>query len=131
MLALMRDPLVQSTGLLESFLEGVINAHTDDEKDEFLSAVKRLPTNIYATKYNELWEPSAANEESISQPILRQLNDLFAKYCDEPSDEDDSDERSTQKRVSASRNCTGKTDNSSADEEVNDTMKTLNLNVSK
>lgn len=124
----MRDPLVQSTGLLESFLEGVINAHTDDEKDEFLSAVKKLPTNIYATKYNELWEPSAANDESINQPILRQLNDLFAKYCEEPSDEDDSDGGSSQKRANARRR---KTDNSSADDDVNDTMKTLNLNISK
>lgn len=119
MLALTRDPLVQGTGLLESFLEGVIGAHSDEEKDEFLSAIKKLPTNIYATKYNQLWEPPV-DDAFISHPILQQLNDLLAKRCDDDSDESDGIEVS---------NIEMKADDSS-DETVNDNMKILNLNSS-
>lgn len=85
MIALTEDRLVADTGLLESFLEGVIGCHSEEEKTEFLSAISDLPSNIHAAKYSELWDIPDA-EENLSHTALQRLNDSLAKHCDDDED---------------------------------------------
>lgn len=82
MIALTEDRFVRDSGLLESFLEGVIGCHTEEEKSEFLGVITDLPSNIHATKYSELWD-IPDEEENLSHTALQRLNDLLAKHGDD------------------------------------------------
>lgn len=86
---LTRDPKVAGSGLLESFLEGVIGCHSDEDKAEFLSAIKDLPSNIHTQKYLELWQ-APDDKNGLHHDSLQKLNKLLAKHCSE--NESDSDE---------------------------------------
>lgn len=86
---LTRDPKVAGSGLLESFLEGVIGCHSDEDKAEFLSAIKDLPSNIHTQKYLELWQ-APDDKNGLHPESLQKLNKLLAKHCSE--NESDSDE---------------------------------------
>lgn len=83
--------MVQGTGLLESFLEGVAGCYTEDEKSEFLSSINKLPMDIHTTKYENLFDdPEPSDDQYLNQQTLQELNDILAKKSlDASSDEDD------------------------------------------
>lgn len=104
MIALTEDRLVQGSGLLESFLEGVINCHTAEEKEEFLSVINDLPSNIHVSKYSDLWG-IPEQDENLGHTTLQRLNDMLAKHAD---DDDTDDDEFT--------NCTWRLDETAKDE---------------
>lgn len=63
LVALLYDPLVQGTGLLDLFLEGVIGCHNTDDKNAFLKDIGRMPETIHVAKFNELWKPHEDDDE--------------------------------------------------------------------
>lgn len=94
LIALMYDPLVQGTGHMDMFLDGVMGCHSDADKKEFLKDINRLPTNIHVTKYDKLWEeypiPQQLNEESLDQ-LCETLNKRINIKIEEEDGNDESD----------------------------------------
>lgn len=91
LIALMYDPLIQGTGLMDMFLDGVMGCHSDADKKEFLKDINRLPTNIHVTKYDKLWEeypmPEQLNEKSLDQ-LCETLNKRINIKPEEDSDDE-------------------------------------------
>lgn len=97
LIALMYDPLVQGTGLMDMFLDGVLRCHSKSDKQEFLRDIHRLPTNIHVSKYDELWSeyplPNQLNETSLDQlcEILNKQINIQNNENDENDYKDESD----------------------------------------
>lgn len=93
LLVLLNDPLVLGTDLMDTFLEGVIGCHSETDKKKFLQDIKRLPTNIHVTKYDDLWSPyplpNQLNEDTLDE-LCKLLNDK-TEIKDEVESDVDSD----------------------------------------
>lgn len=87
MIALLHDPLVQGTGLIDLFLEGVVGCDTDIDKQQFLKDISRLPKNIHVTKYDDLWikysEPHQLDRTNIDK-LCEVLNATVKLDEDDP-----------------------------------------------
>lgn len=105
LIALMYDPLVHGTELMNMFLDGVMGCRTEADRRGFMKDISQLPSNIHVTKYNDLWikypEPNQMNTSTLDQlcEILNKRFDLNAEHDDtldtldtgSTSDTDDSD----------------------------------------
>lgn len=93
MVGLLHDPLVQGTGLIDLFLEGVVGCHTDMDKRAFLKDISRLPKNIHVTKYDDLWikysQPYQFDSANIDK-LCEVLNSSALVKPDKPDAADDS-----------------------------------------
>lgn len=73
-MGLLYDPLVQGTGMLDLFLEGVIGCRTDPEKRIFLQNISQLPYNIHVTKFDDLWKVKDDKKtDQITEVALEKL----------------------------------------------------------
>lgn len=79
LVALLYDPLVQGTGLLDLFLEGVIGCQGTEDKKLFLENISRMPESIHVTKFNELWKPHEDNDEKSNVANAMNVKKLCAK----------------------------------------------------
>lgn len=91
LIVLMYDPLVQGTGLMDMFLDGVMGCHTDADKKEFLRDISQLPNNIHVTKYDELWTDYPLPKQ-LNQPTLDKLCEILNKKLDIKMGDDDADD---------------------------------------
>lgn len=95
LIALMYDPLVQGTGLMEMFLDGVTGCLSAADKKQFLQDINRMPTNIHVTKFDDLWSeypiPNQFNQHSVDQlcEILNKRVHIKNESDDLDSDESD------------------------------------------
>lgn len=96
LIVLLYDPLVQGTGLLDLFLEGVIGCRSEMDKKEFLKDINRLPTNIHVTKFDDLWQPYATPNQPTQQTVDqlcevldRQINFTSTRDGTAATDDDD------------------------------------------
>lgn len=90
LIVLLHDPLVQGTGLMDLFLEGVVGCHTDIDKQSFLKEINQLPKNIHVTKYDDLWnkysQPNQFDSSNIDK-LCKVLNASMVVKADESGDE--------------------------------------------
>lgn len=96
LIVLMYDPLVQGTGLMDMFLEGVMGCHCDSDKRDFLRDIHRLPTNIHVSKYDDLWTEYPLPKQ-LNETTLDQLCETLNKQIDirtEDNDDEESDNES-------------------------------------
>lgn len=77
LVALLYDPLVQGTGLLDLFLEGVIGCQGAEDKRQFLENISQMPNTIHVTKFNELW--SAHDEDELNVANTMNVKKLCAR----------------------------------------------------
>lgn len=95
LIVLMYDPLVQGSGLMEMFLDGVMGCRSAADRAECLREINRLPTNIHVTKYDELWEeyplPNQINQKTLDQ-MCKILNERDAIKTERESDSDSDSE---------------------------------------
>lgn len=81
LIALMYDPLVQGTELMDMFLSGVMGSCSTTTKKEILRDISRLPSNIHVTKYDDLWK---------DYPLANQMNEAnLNKMCKILNNRDD------------------------------------------
>lgn len=89
LVALLYDPLVQGTGLLDLFLEGVIGCQSTDDKRVFLENISQMPETIHVTKFNDLWKPHEDRDEKSNVANAMNVKKLCAKLnrqsAEEPS----------------------------------------------
>lgn len=96
LIVLMYDPLVQGTGSMDMFLDGVIRCRSENDKQEFLRDISQLPSNIHVTKYNDLWTeyplPNQLNKTTVDK-LCEILNkrDIIKVEMDETMDANVSD----------------------------------------
>lgn len=100
LIALMYDPLVHGTELLNMFLDGVMGCRTEADRRGVLKDISQLPSNIHVTKYDDLWikypMPNQMNKSSLDQlcEILSKRFDInaeddrFDDGCNTNSDSD-------------------------------------------
>lgn len=71
LIVLMYDPLVQGTGLMDMFLDGVMGCRSQADRAECLRDIGRLPSNVHVTKFDDLWTeyplPNQLNQETVDQ----------------------------------------------------------------
>lgn len=71
LIALMYDPLVHDTELLNMFLDGVMGCRTEADRRGLLKDISQLPSNIHVTKYDDLWikypKPNQMNKTTLDQ----------------------------------------------------------------
>lgn len=89
LIALLHDPLVQGTGLMDLFLEGVVGCHTDIDKQSFLKEIKRLPKNVHVTKYDDLWIKYSQPNQFDSSNINNLCRVLSKSMVIQPEESDD------------------------------------------
>lgn len=75
----MFDPLVQGTGLLDLFLEGVIGCQGTEDKKRFLENINRMPSTIHVTKFNELWNAQDDDDEKANVANAMNVKKLCAR----------------------------------------------------
>lgn len=79
LVALLYDPLVQGTGLLDLFLEGIIGCQGTEDKRVFLENINRMPEKIHVTKFNELWNSAEDDDEKSHVANAMNVKKLCAK----------------------------------------------------
>lgn len=86
LIVLMYDPLVQGTGLMEMFLDGVMGCRNEADRTECLCDLNRLPTNIHVTKYDDLWTEYALSNQ-LNRETVEQLCQILSKRIDIKADD--------------------------------------------
>lgn len=95
LIALMYDPLVHGTELMDMFLNGVMGCQSEVDKRKFLKDISQLPSNIHVTKYDDLWikypMPNQINKSTLDQLCETLSERLDMKAADDSLDRSSSD----------------------------------------
>lgn len=94
LICLLYDPVIQGSGLLDMFLEGVIMCRNVEEKEQFLKEITHFPKTIHSTRrcFGKLWKEKEDKKESNVSPMnVEKLCAALSRQTNEDVDDDDAD----------------------------------------
>lgn len=128
LIALMYDPLVHGTELMNMFLDGVMGCRSEADRRGFLKDISQLPSNIHVTKYDDLWIKYPMPNQ-MNKSTLDQLCEILSKRFNLTAEDDNFDRSHTTDSDSDSE-WESYDENNSADEndETTETERPCDLN---